>query len=92
MYDLDGRESDVRHARQDLVGRVKWLRDESVGRGLRDVGATGKELEARATNAVGYAYRTGELDAKAGLVHIENGREKMHTSHRKRRCGRERRE
>ena len=61
--DLDGGEARVAHAREDLVVIVRGLGDEQVGRGLRDVGAAGEELEAWAPRAVRDGDGAGELDA-----------------------------
>ena len=68
---LNGAEAGVTHARKYLVVGVRRLRDEQVGRWLRDVRTTSKELEARATGAVGDSNGTSELDTM-GLCEDRN--------------------
>ena len=60
---LVGGETSVGHASEDLVGRVERLRDGAIRSEARVVGATGEELEAGATTAVGDTDGAGELDA-----------------------------
>ncbi len=61
--DLVGREAGIAHTREDDIVGVGGLRNEQIGRRLRDVGATSEELEARATSAVGDTDGARELNA-----------------------------
>lgn len=63
VNNLVRREASVTHASQNGVRGVGWLRDEQVGRRLRNVRTTSKELETRATSTVGDTDSASELDA-----------------------------
>ena len=61
-------ETGVGEAVEDLVYRVRRLRNEQVGRCLRDVRAACEELDARATGTVRDTDGTGELNAIETLL------------------------
>lgn len=56
------RETSVAHASEDLISRVKWLRDSAIRCGLGAVRSTGQELQSRAAATVGNTDCTSELD------------------------------
>lgn len=63
VHELNGGESGISHASEDLVNTIGGLRDEAVGGGTRVVGAASHELETRTTKTVGGSDGTGEVDA-----------------------------
>ena len=60
--ELRWRETGVLHAGENLVDVVLWLGDKTECGGVRWVGTTGQELEARCTRALRDRDGTGKLD------------------------------
>lgn len=63
VNDLSGRETNIRHARQDLVGRVGRVGNEAVRRRLGDVGSASQELKTRTSGTVSCADGASKLNA-----------------------------
>lgn len=59
----DSVKSSIVETLNELVSGVVGLWHEQVGRGLRDVGTTGQEADARASGTVGDTNSPGELNA-----------------------------
>jgi hypothetical protein len=65
VNDFSRAKASVAHTSQDLVDRVGGLGNREIRGWLRDVGATGHELQARSTNTIGDTDSTSELNEVA---------------------------